>query len=155
MTSTTIRPSLKLWVKRTSVVANLAIVAGIIIGICQYREFKNNNKEQFNSADRFEKRKNAIEAINKIYNSEFINSLAMLKGNPDLRNNDMTRALNLVFNTYSVIAIVYNNNIADNKIIKESIEQEVGTFVGLNFYKESFTEEEKRALEKMVDCINK
>lgn len=149
-----ISASLELWVKITLIMANIAIVSGIVIALLQYTEATNFNKEQIKSAELFEKRKNAIEAVNKVYNNDFIYSLAILKGNKTLKGNDMIKALNLVFNTYYVIAIVYNNNIADNQIIKKSIKQEVVEFVDSPIFMNSSISEAKNEIKKMVISIN-
>jgi len=156
-----ISASLELWVKITLIMANCAIFLGIGFAVIQYlhavsqfSQAERFNTEQRERAITFEKTKNAIDAVNKVYNSEFINSLAKLKGTNTLKNNEVINALNLVFNTYSEIAIVYNNNIADNKIITGSIKKEVVKFVNLPIFINSYTDEEKSEINKMVNNIN-
>lgn len=153
MKNIVISPFLELLAKITLIIANIAMVLGIFIALVQYMNAKEFNENQIKSAELYEKRKNAIDAVNKVYNSEFINNLAKLKGNKNLKNNEITNAFNLVFNTYSVIAIVYNNNIADNQIIKKSIEKEVVEFVNLPFFKNSLTEQEKNEIIMMVNSF--
>lgn len=155
MANIVINPFLEFLAKVTLIIANIAMVAGIWIALAQYKNAKESNESQIKSAELYEKRKNAIDAVNKVYNSEFINNLAKLKGNRNLKNNEMINAFNLVFNTYSAIAIVYNNNIADNQIIKKSIEQEVVKFVDIPFFKNSLTDQEKNEIIIMVNSINK
>lgn len=149
-----ISPSLELLVKITLIMANIAIVAGIIIALLQYNEATKFNESQIKSAELFEKRKNGIEAVNKVYNNEFISSLAKLKGNKNLKNNEMINAWNLVFNTYFSIATVYNNNIADKEIIKRSIKQEIIEFVDLPAFKDSLKNYAENEIIKMVNNIN-
>ena len=155
MTKIEVSPFLEYLAKITLISANIAMIIGIWIALAQYKNAKQFNESQIKTSELYEKRKNAIDAVNKVYNSEFLNNLAKLKGNKNLNNNEMINAFNLVLNTYSAIAIVYNNNIADNQIIQKSIEQEVVKFVDLNFFKDSLTDQEKSEIMLMVNSFNK
>jgi len=149
-----ISPSLELWVKRTLVMANVAIFLGIIFAVVQYFQAEGISNDQKETAENLEKRKNAIEVVNKVYNSEFINSYAKLKGNKTLNNIEMTNASNLVFNTYYAVAIVYNNDIADNKIIRESIMQGILEYVDFPVYKNKRESAAKKGIDQMVNSFN-
>ena len=151
-----ISPSLEFMVKITLILGNSAIFLGIGFATIQYFHSVNqyNQTERFNNAQIvFEKTKNTFEVINKVNDSEFLNSLAKIKKTKSLNNNDIINSLNLVFNTYSLIAIVYNNNIADNKIIARSIKQELISFVKLPLFIKTYTDEDKSEIIQMVNNI--
>ncbi len=131
------------------------MVLGIYIALNQYYINKDFNEAQIKSSELYEKRKNSTEILNKVFNSEFINSFAILKGSNGLiDNNEKKKAKNLVFITYHAIAIVYNNNIADNQIIKKSIRNEILEFVNFTFFTNMPDSTAKSEIIKMANDIN-
>ncbi|MBA4320678.1 MAG: hypothetical protein C0412_19975 [Flavobacterium sp.] len=141
--------------KKTQIWANIVIClqfAGILIAFFGLYEAHKYNTDQIERAEKYERRKNAIEAVNKVFNSEFINNLSKLDEKSSLNKNETVNALNLVFNTYSIIAIVYNNEIADNKIIQEAVQKEVVKFIALPIFRDSFSDEAKK---EIIDMVNK
>ena len=122
-------------VNTTLIVANLAIFFGIVYAKLNYDHSKEVSAKQFANAELYEKRKNAIEAINKIYNSDFLDGFAKLKQTKNIDKKEISNAFNLVFNTYYFISVIYKSDIADNEIIKESIKRGLASFVTYDIYK--------------------
>jgi len=127
-----------------SIISSFCIIGGIIIALIQY-----------NLSASSEKRERAIETINRTYNSEFLKSLTNLKGCEKIDNDGLNNDMNLVFNTYYIISIIYNNNIADNTIINKAIMSGVIDFIGLDVYRDKKGWDlEKAEIEKMTDNTN-
>jgi len=151
-------------VKKTTVWANIFIClqfVGIVFAIIAFLITQKYNRDQMESAEKYEKRKNAIEAVNKVYNNEFLSSFSKLKAwneernkrNNDFMNNEDINAWNLVFSTYYAIAIVYNNKIADTLIIKESIKKGISDFVDFPEFKDSTMSQAEKEIVKMNNSI--
>jgi hypothetical protein len=112
-------------VRLTMLVANIAVVLGIIFAAVQYSYSKENNRRLF-----------AIDAVNRFYNNEFLKSTAILNTpNIDLTSVEYIDASNCIFNTYYLIAIVYNKEIADNEIIGKAIKFELNRYVKTDSFK--------------------
>lgn len=152
-------PKLEIIVKKTQILANIFICLQIVligIALFQYFEAKKFNKNQIEISTKSESTKNAIEAINKIYNSEFLNSFAKLDKNSVL--NDKTRNdFIIILNNYYIVAVVYNSGIADTNLIGESIKNGIIAFTNYPIYKSSIDkniESAKVAIDTMIKSIN-
>src|SRR5205823_464076 len=99
-----------------SILASLAIVAGIFFAIYQIR-----------LSNAIERRRVAVEAIRQTRSAEFIKSFRQLKaanqtGRIDEKDKDaLIDSLNYVMNIYDDIAVIYINDIADKCIVKDSV----------------------------------
>jgi hypothetical protein len=102
--------------RKVSILASLAIVAGVFFAISQIR---------LSSA--IEKRRVAVEAVRQIRSAEFIKAFRRLKTVYQTRQVDekdkdsVIDSLNHVMNVYDDIAVVYINDIADKCIIKDGV----------------------------------
>jgi hypothetical protein len=76
------------WQRLISIFANVAIILGIIVSLSQYIHITNFNSKQAISSENLEKRKNAIEAIDKIYNNDFLKKYAIVISCDSLINNE-------------------------------------------------------------------
>lgn len=132
---------IELWVKRTTIIANVVIflqVIAIIVAVCGYRSAEKNNNLQIETSQKHEFTKNAIEVVNKIYNSEFLLSYGKLSHAIKIDNEELKSAFILVLNTYNLVAIVYNSKIADTILIMKSIKNGIMGFVGSKIYQISY-----------------
>jgi len=134
---------LSLLVRITLVFANIAIFLGIVVAIFNYYQMKH-----------MEERKNAIDAVNRFYNSDFLKSTAIIKSNIDHDSNEYIGANNLVFNTYYIISIIYQNNIADNEIIQKAIKNELEDFTKTEEFNKEPEGVEKQSILLMLSNIN-
>ena len=109
--------------------ANIAVALGIGFAVMEYTQSKENNKRLF-----------AIDAVNRFYNNEFLKSTAIF----NTPKNDTSSveslikyidASNCIFNTYYLIAIVYNKKMADNEIISKAIKFELEIYVNTESFK--------------------
>ncbi|GEM_PF-3578649 len=140
---------LEKWFKRTQIAANIFICLQIIlvgIAFCSYLDSKDSNKKQIDIATNSECTKNAIEAINRIFNNEFLNSFAKLHKNSSLIDEETRNAFNIVLNQYYIVAVIYKSEMADNNLIEESIRDGIKTFTGYNLYLSIDTVNEFKAL---------
>ena len=152
-----INSKLERWVKRTWIIANIVIivqVAGVAYAVLQYNSSRAFNAIQVKNAEQYEKTKNSIEAVNKIYNSDFLNNFVKLNKYSTLNNKETRNAFNIVLNTYYMIAVVYNNHIADSLIISQSIKPGVTTFVKYPIYRDTFDISVKSAKDEINRMIN-
>lgn len=160
-------PKLELMVKRTQILANIFVclqIILIIIALIQYDEAKKFNRNQIESnqkneliATTNELSKNAIEAINKIYNNEFLSSFAKLDKNSTFTDEETRNAFIIVLNNYYFVAVVYNSGIANNKLIEESIKNGILKFTSYKLYKnikDENLESAKKAIAKMTSNFN-
>lgn len=118
--------------KKTTIWANIVIciqLLGLAIALGMYIAFSNNNKEQTQRNERNEKTKNAIEAVNRVYNIDFLRSTSLVKTKHIKDTIKFIDATNHILNTYYVISIVYNSGIADNMIIGCAIKNELSIYV--------------------------
>lgn len=161
-------PKLELLLKRTQVWANVFIclqIMLIIIALFQYKDAKDYNRNQIESAKKNEfiakeneLSKNAIEAINKIYNIEFLTSFAKLDKKSDLTIEETRKAFIIVLNNYYIVSVVYNSGIANNNLIEESIKSGIKTFTGYPIYdsiKDENLKSAKKTIEEMINKFNK
>jgi hypothetical protein len=159
-------PKLELMVKRTQILANIFVclqIILIIIALIQYNEAKKFNRNQIESnqkneliATSNELSKNAIEAINKIYNNEFLSSFAKLDNNSTLTEETRDDFI-IVLNNYYIVAVVYNSGIANNKLIEESIKNGILQFTSYKIYtniNNENLESAKIAIDKMISNFN-
>ncbi|MFA5432550.1 MAG: hypothetical protein WC319_06710 [Candidatus Paceibacterota bacterium] len=160
-------PKLELMVKRTQILANIFVcmqIILIIIALIQYNEAKKFNKHQIERdqkneliASANELSKNAIEAINKIYNKEFLSSFSKLDRNSTLTDERTRDAFIFVLNNYYIVAVVYNSGIANNDLIEESIKIGILQFTSYKVYtsnKDEKLESAKIAIDKMISNFN-
>jgi hypothetical protein len=158
---------LELMLKRTQILANIFIclqIILIIIALIQYNEAKKFNRHQIESnqkneliATTNELSKNAIEAINKIYNNEFLSCFAKLDKNSTLTDEATRHNFIIVLNNYYFVAVVYNSGIANNKLIEESIKNGILKFTSFKIYgniKDENLISAKKAIDKMTSTFN-
>lgn len=97
----------------TTIIANLAVLIGIIFALIQIVQSKH-----------IERTRIAIEAVNKVRSNDFLKAYKRLKIAYS-KNTEEDPAiiddLNYVMNIYDNIAVLYIFNIADRNIIKNSI----------------------------------
>ena len=95
------------------VVANLVVIAGIIIGILQLYQAKSS-----------EKRQNTINAVSQTRSNDFLKAHARLKVAQKSKYNQtevsMVDDMNYVLNTYDNIALLYINDLIDRCMIKDA-----------------------------------
>jgi hypothetical protein len=118
-------PCIKNYIK---IIADLTVILGmigIIFGALTYYQYKDSEKKKY-----------AIEAINKVYNRDFLNCYNKLNLTDSTIEN-MNEEKIFVINTYYVIAVIYNNGIADKNIIKYAIKYGVDTVSKALFYKDT------------------
>ncbi|MHB1687901.1 MAG: hypothetical protein ACYCVH_11055 [Ignavibacteriaceae bacterium] len=132
-------------------------LVGVWYAAQSYTEAEKFNNVQIINAKKFEKRKNAIDLLNKVYNSEFLNSFSILKR--DINATHLSRedvnAWNLVFSTYYLIAVAYNSKIADSLIIEKSVKQGIKDFVNLEIYRNDTTiVSAKNEIDSMLTSMN-
>jgi hypothetical protein len=154
------------WNKRVAIaqiVSNIFLFIAVVISFCMYKLTEKSVKEQLNlgwsqlmNTKDQEKRDNAIELINKVYNSEFLISLTELKScaSNNNENRKLTDAENLVSSTYLCVAIFYNANLADRTIIEKAFKPGVCYFVGSRFYHKNSKSYANDEIEKMISCMN-
>jgi hypothetical protein len=113
-------------VRLSTLTANIAMILGIVFAIFQYLQTKENNKRLF-----------AIDAVNRFYNSEFLKSTAFINtpDNADTTSIQYIDASNCIFNTYYLIAIIYNGKMAENEIISKAIKFELDIYVKSRSFK--------------------
>jgi len=129
--------------KKFQISANIATILGILVSVTYYLYITDFNREQ-------EKRKNAIEAIGKIYNNEFLNKYAIIFDSEVRSKDEQINAFYYVLNTYYIISIIYNNNIGDRLIITKAIEQGIQAFTSSLVYKQ-----EKHNIENTCkECVD-
>ena len=116
-----------------TILAMIVAVFGIYFSVNQYIEINAFNKTQMRTSETREKRKNAIEAIDKIYNREFLDKLAAIYDDR-LEDDERFKAFNLVFNTYYIVSVIFNDTIGDRSIIAKSIEYGIKEFTKSNMY---------------------
>lgn len=117
------------WVNITLIFANLAIFIGIFLAISSYFLDRDNYTQQREFAIRVDKVNNAMNAINRFYNPDFIKSCATIR-TPELKDSTEYRdAENNVFNSYYVISLIYKSGIADSLIIGNAIVSELGYYI--------------------------
>lgn len=158
-------PKLELLLKRTQVWANVFIcfqIVLIIIALFQYCDAKDYNRNQIESAKKNELiakenelSKNAIEAINRIYNTEFLNNFAKLDKKSTLINEETRNAFLIVLNNYYIVSVIYNSGIANNNLIEESIKSGIKTFTGYPIYDSSKVENLESAKKSIDDMMKK
>lgn len=122
----------EIWYKKTTIWANIVIciqLIGVGVAISEYIAYSENNKVQIERNEKSEKTKNAIEAVNKLYNPEFLKSTALIKTNFKKNSIEFIDASNYILNTYYIVSIVYNNGIADNFIIGKALKNELNIYV--------------------------
>lgn len=149
-----------------SIISSIAVIIGIFIALIQLQQAK----DQYIQTDRLkrqddstmkevEKKKYAIEAVNKAYTQEFIHSYSILEGCEESRIKISTKeqidAFNYVYNTYYIIAIYYNNGVSDANIIKESIKSGINRFVDFKSYRSIDSGVVKYEIQKLTNSINK
>ena len=78
--------------KKFQISANIATILGILVSVTYYLYITDFNREQ-------EKRKNAIEAIGKIYNNEFLNKYAIIFDSEVRSKDEQINAFYYVLNT--------------------------------------------------------
>lgn len=118
----------------TKILSNLAVLIGIIFGLLQ-----------FNQSISSEKRMISIDALNEIRTNDFLKAYTKLKTDYINKSNEYkvsrTDDLNYLMNIYNNIAILYFYNVADRKIIKNSIGtaiQEVSEMITYFKYPEEY-----------------
>lgn len=118
--------------------ANLLVIGGIIIALCQYEQAENLDKKQV-----------AIEAVNKLHEPEFLDALTRLNtvkkylGNysdtivlkSEYKNEGFIQNKNAMIDdgyfisrTYQNIYMIWENKLGDKNIIEKSLCPEVATF---------------------------
>jgi len=120
----------------TLVMANLAIAFGIAGMVGDYIFALNMESDRAERELMLDKRKYAVEAIARIYNSTFYVSTATINTKENIKESrEFIDASNYVFNSYYNLSVIYNNNIADNKIIGESIKFILNKFINSELFK--------------------
>ena len=142
---------LKLAERIASIVASIAVIVGIPIALVQLYQTDKFQKETITLAGITEKRRIAIEAVDRTRSTEFLKAYRILKVTYHTRYAEPVKkrsleedqalidSLNYVMNTYDSIAIMYINNLADRCIIKDSIysgSKEIATFCDSFLYPE-------------------
>lgn len=127
-----------------SLLANLAIIAGLTYSYIQYRQVESNNKVQ-----------NSINVLNRVNNPDFIKSMTILFSEGEITNSEKyTDAKNYVLSTYYVIAIIYNSDIANNAIIGSAIKYDLTKYRETSAYKNFKNIEAKNTIDNMFKSIN-
>jgi len=129
--------------------ANIFTFIGVLVAVIYYLYTTDFNREQ-------EKRKNAIEAIGKIYSNDFINKYSTIIALKRLEFNDQIEAFNLVFNSYYVVSVIYNNNIGDKEIITKAIEHGIKEFTLSTVYQNTKDDLDKNSIveiDKMIQSF--
>lgn len=131
-------------VRLTIVMANIAVIIGIIFAICQYNLIKNNNDRIF-----------AIDALNRFYNMEFYRSTSIIHTvEYDTNSIAYIDASNYLFNTYFLIAVVYENEIADNNLIGSAIKYELERYLDTKSFENQPNKDVCKLIESMESSIN-
>lgn len=141
--------------KIVSLCANIAVIFGIIIALTQYLQTEKFNKEQKIDNQITEKKRYAVEALDEVYNQDFLNGYSILIDIDSIANISQINAFNLVFNSYYKIAIVYNKEICDTSIINNSIKTSLTEFTKSSVFQNTKPCFEKFEIEKMLNHINK
>jgi hypothetical protein len=127
-----------------SMIANIAIIGGLIYSYKQYNQIESNNKIQ-----------NSIDAVNRVNNIKFIESLTLLVTiDTDTTANEYIDAKNYVLSTYYVVAIIYNSNIANNEIIGKALKFDLDNYVESNTFQSVKNNEVRSAIKEMSNNIN-
>lgn len=122
--------------KKFQIAANIAVFIGIGFSVYQYTKTTNFNKNN-------EKRKNAIAAIDKIYNDDFLVKYDEIVNDRLEDDQQIGKAFDLVFNTYYIVSVMYNDGIADKSIITKTIEKGIILFTSKTIYKDKEKESTK------------
>lgn len=131
-------------VRLTIIMANIAVVIGIIFAIFQYNLIKKNNDRLF-----------AIDALNRFYNMEFYRSTSIIHTEEYDKNSlAYIDASNYLFNTYFLIAVVYENEIADNDLIGSAIKYELERYVDTKSFENQPNKDVCKLIESMESSIN-
>lgn len=127
-----------------SLIANIAIIGGLIYSYMQYNQIESNNKIQ-----------NSIDAVNRVNNIKFIESLTLLVTiDTDTTANEYIDAKNYVLSTYYVVAIIYNSNIANNEIIGKALKFDLDNYIESNTFQSVKNNEVRNAIKEMSNNIN-
>jgi len=143
------------------ILSEIAIFLGIFITLGTYYLQKK-------ASENLEKRKYAIEAIDKIYNSEFLEKYRLVLMYNDLDDKIEKEVVvisadtkivnfNFVLNTCYIVSLIYNDNIGDKSIISKSLEQNITNFAKCTVYKDTKRKSDKNTIveiEKMIQSIN-
>ncbi|MCK9236244.1 MAG: hypothetical protein M0P09_08035, partial [Acholeplasmataceae bacterium] len=128
-----------------NIFANIAVILGIGFAASQYSAIKENNYRIF-----------AIDALNRFYNKEFYQSTAIVHTKEFDRNSiEYIDASNYLFNTYYLIAVVYENKIADNELISNGIKYELKRYVCTESFKNQPNKDVSALIKSMNSSINK
>lgn len=108
----------KSWFKKIekliSILANVAVICGIIFALVQITQ-----------ANKSEKRRISIDAVSQTRSNDFLKAYARLKTaytSQEVKDHtSLIDDLNFVINVYDNIAILYINDLADKSIIKANI----------------------------------
>lgn len=126
--------------KRTGIVANIIIIIqvfSVIIALYSFYNTNNFNKRQIIVAESSEKTKNAIEAINKIYNTEFLRNYDKIDSTSTIKDEETRISYYHVLNTYYILSVVYNSKIADSLMMYKAIKDGIMAFAQYDIYIDS------------------
>jgi len=135
--------------KFTSPIANILVLIGISFSVYQFTKTTNFNEQ-------IEKRKNAIAAIDKIYSDDFLDKYDEIINNRLENEDQIDKAFDLVFNTYYIISVMYNDGIVDKSIIIKAIGKSILRFTSISIYydkEKEATEYNKFAFEEIYNMI--
>jgi len=108
--------------------ANYATMIGIFISVTFYISTTIINKGQ-------EKRKYAIESIDKIYNEDFLIKYRIISNSRNIDNDeDKLKTFDLVLNTFHILSVMYNYKIGNRKIIEKAIGTGIDDFTSHPVY---------------------
>lgn len=144
---------LKLVKNIVSIFAGIAVIVGIPIALIQLHQTDRFQKDTITLSAITEKRRIAIEAVDRTRSVEFLKAYREVKvayhtARADLaekksleEKQDLIDSFNYVMNVYDSIAIMYINDLADRCIIKDNIysgSKEVSTFCDAFSYPEEY-----------------
>jgi hypothetical protein len=148
--------TLEIFFKIINSIANFAVIIGLIIAYYEYKSTDEREREM-------EQRRYAVEAMSDFSSFQFLKSLSILSIEDTITipiTTDFIDAANYVFNSYYHLSVIYNNNLADNSIIAESMKIKLQAFVDSDLFKNGFPKYDwdsisTESIKKMVDNINK
>ncbi len=111
--------------KAVAMIANVFVIAGILIAVIQLCQSRQTERTQ-----------NAINTINLTRSSEFLKAFARLKTAVEtqtvLDKVGLIDDLNFVMNTYDNMALLYINDVADRCVLKNAIHPSLREIVDIS-----------------------
>ena len=132
-----------------SILANIAVISGIIFAAIQITQ-----------SNKSEKRRIAIEAVSPTRSNDFLKAYARLKTAISIDSIDVEDQtsliddLNYVMNVYDNIAIMYISDLADRCIIKNAVYSAIREFSSI-LEAMSYPEEYRKNFDTLLDLMEK